>query len=69
MYYVKAQITFKNTESVLGFRKVVLESHTEPKEYRPDGRFWPVDLCCAVVKYKPASLKLMSIRSDNTLLQ
>jgi hypothetical protein len=37
--------------------------------YRSDGRFWPVDLCCAVVRRKSASLRLVSMRSDTVLSQ
>jgi hypothetical protein len=37
--------------------------------YRSDGRYWPVDLCCAVVGRKSASLRLESMRSDTGLLQ
>jgi hypothetical protein len=37
--------------------------------YRPDGRFWPVDLCCAMVRCKSASLRLVSMRSDTILSQ
>jgi hypothetical protein len=33
--------------------------------YRLDGSFWPVVLCCAVVRRKSASLRLVSMRSDN----
>jgi hypothetical protein len=29
--------------------------------YRSDSRFWPVDLCCAVVRPKSASLRLVSM--------
>jgi hypothetical protein len=32
--------------------------------YRSDGRFWPVDLCCAVVRRKSACLRLVSMRSS-----
>jgi hypothetical protein len=32
--------------------------------YRSDGRFWPVVLCCAVVRRKSASLRLVSMPSD-----
>jgi hypothetical protein len=36
---------------------------------RSDGRFWPVDLCCAVVGRKSPSLRLVSMRSDTVLPQ
>jgi hypothetical protein len=32
------------------------------------GRFWPVDLCCAVVRGKSASLRLVTMRSDTIFL-
>jgi hypothetical protein len=35
--------------------------------YRLDVRFWPVDLCCAVVRRGSASLRLLSMRSDTIL--
>jgi hypothetical protein len=35
--------------------------------YRSNGRFWPADLYCAVVRRKPASLRLGSMRSDTIL--
>jgi hypothetical protein len=35
--------------------------------YRSDGRFWPVVLCCAVVRRKSASLRLVSMRIDTVL--
>jgi hypothetical protein len=34
---------------------------------RSDGRFWPVDLCCAVVRRKSASVRLVRMRSDTVL--
>jgi hypothetical protein len=37
--------------------------------YRSDGRFWPVDLYCAMVRRKSASLRLVSMRSDAILSQ
>jgi hypothetical protein len=36
------------------------------KLYRSDGRFWPVDLCCAVVR-KSESLTLVNMCSDTIL--
>jgi hypothetical protein len=36
---------------------------------RSDGRFWPVELCCAVVRRKSANLRLVSMRSDTVLPQ
>jgi hypothetical protein len=41
----------------------------EGRPYRSDGRFWPVDLCCAVVRRKSASLRLVSMTSDTVLPQ
>jgi hypothetical protein len=38
-------------------------------KYRSDGRFGPVVLCCAVVRRKSASLRLVSMRSDTILPQ
>jgi hypothetical protein len=38
------------------------------KLYRSDGRIWPVDLCCAVVR-KTERLRLVSMRSDTILTQ
>jgi hypothetical protein len=37
--------------------------------YRSNGWFWPLDLCCAVVIRKSASLRLVSMRSDTVLHQ
>jgi hypothetical protein len=42
-------------------------THTYLHTYSSDGRFWPVDLCCAVVRCKSASLRLVSMRSDTIL--
>jgi hypothetical protein len=39
------------------------------RKYRSDGRFWPVDFCCAVVRRKWPSLRLVSMRSDTILPQ
>jgi hypothetical protein len=36
--------------------------------YSKDGRFWPVDLCCAVVRSKSASLRLVSMRNGTFCL-
>jgi hypothetical protein len=38
-------------------------------QHRSDGRFWAVDLCCAVVRRKSAILRLASMRSDTILPQ
>jgi hypothetical protein len=43
--------------------------HEEWKLYRSKGRFWPVDLCCAVVRRKSANLRLVNMRSDTILPQ
>jgi hypothetical protein len=37
--------------------------------YRSGGKFWPVDLCCAVVSRKSVSLRLVSMRSETILPQ
>jgi hypothetical protein len=48
------------------FRKSSVQRHheTDSFSYRSEGRFWPVDLCCAVVRRLSASLTLVSMRSD-----
>jgi hypothetical protein len=41
----------------------------EVSVYRSAGRLWPVNLSCAVVRRKSASLRLVSMRSDTILSQ
>jgi hypothetical protein len=42
---------------------------SKQQKYRAPGRFWPVDLCSAVVRRKSASIRLVSMRSDTVLPQ
>jgi hypothetical protein len=65
--YAERQQTISRWWLVLAPNDYLMEfiMHT----YRLDGRFWPMDLCCAVVRHEPVSLILVSMRRDTLLPQ
>jgi hypothetical protein len=61
-----------NITNAVGKKKMQCLSRFQPsgpKLYTSDSRYWPLVLCCAVVRRKSASLRLVSMRSDTILPQ